>query len=142
MLAKTNCGCCCRNSCTTSGKLFCAAMCIGFCPWSSVASMFAPRSKSNRHTSSWPADAAKCRGVCFLRVRMSITALWSWIRNLSKNNDVRTTVKNVRFLKFLNYETYLQRSAKPFIAAKCNAVQPTLDLLFMNALWVNRASQT
>lgn len=36
----------------------------------------------------------------------------------------------------------LQRSAKPFIAAKCNAVQPTLDLLFMNALCVSKASHT
>ena len=62
---KTEFGFCSKSSLTASGLFDFAAIWMGFCPSSSVQSKLAPRSRSMLTTAFCPADAARCRGVCF-----------------------------------------------------------------------------
>ena len=65
VVTDTSWGRCLRNNLTTSDLFDCAAKWIGFCPKSSVESRLAPSSRRSAQTGSWPAEAARWRGVCF-----------------------------------------------------------------------------
>jgi len=95
-----------------------AAAWMGFCPLSSVASMSAPSSSSNRHTSSWPAPDARWSGVCFFNVSTSMAALWSWTRNLYHTQ---------MFKSFLLSSTSLLRYCKKIATIKSQNLLLTFD---------------